>query len=77
MCNCNKGRKALADSSGNSGSRNISSQIAVKLTGPGPVTITGSVTGRIYTFNKTGDVNMVDKRDAVHLKSISTMSIIE
>jgi hypothetical protein len=78
MCNCNKGRKSLAASSGaTSTSRSISSQVAVKLTGAGPITITGSVTGKIYSFRKTNDVNMVDKRDAVYMRNIGTLSVIE
>jgi hypothetical protein len=51
--------------------------VAVKLTGAGPITITGSVTGKIYSFRKTNDVNMVDKRDAVYMRNIGTLSVIE
>jgi hypothetical protein len=77
MCNCN-GRKSLVTSSGvTSTSRSTGSQVAVKLIGSGPIIITGSVTGKIYSFRKTNDVNMVDKRDAVYMRNIGTLSVIE
>jgi hypothetical protein len=80
MCNCNKGRRSMLAASGNAGttgSRRPSAQVAVKLIGPGPVNITGGVTGKIYSFRKTKDVNMVDRRDAVLMKSDAALSVLE
>jgi hypothetical protein len=63
MCNCNKQRAAYS-AAGNQTPRGM---VKVQLIINKPMVLNGSITGRMYVFNKADDTLWVDKRDAIHL----------
>ncbi len=84
MCNCGTKRAGYTQLSKNPSSQNIRSytppkmwkDVNFKYTAKTFLTAVGSITGRHYRFKKTGDVLIIDYRDAKAMIAIAKLEKI-
>jgi len=84
MCNCGNKRAGYARLSKNTSTQNIRENIPPKMwsdvnfkyIGKTSLTAVGSITGRHYRFNKPGDVQTIDYRDANAMMAIPVLNKI-
>ena len=82
MCNCGNKRNELAAQPSaklSNGAAPLLSQhkmwkdINFVYTGQTGLTVVGGVTGKRYRFNKTGDTQLIDYRDATGMASVPSL----
>lgn len=71
MCNCNQKRAMLISHDDHF----QKGMVKTVLLENNPLVINGDITGRMYIFRKSGDVNWVDKRDIIGIKSMKALKI--
>ncbi|HZH67306.1 MAG TPA: hypothetical protein VEY10_20615 [Flavisolibacter sp.] len=49
--------------------------VKVKLIKDTAVVVNGNITGRMYVFRTTNDINWVDKRDAISMKEADGLQV--
>ncbi len=86
MCNCGNKREALASQQSFqlSNMQNIARQeskmwpdVSFEYTGKTALSVSGNVSGKNYRFSKSGDVQLVDYRDASSLKAITVLKMLK
>lgn len=78
MCNCGNKRSTFARPlSGKVASERtplgIWQDVNFEYTGKSGLSVTGSVTGRKYRFNHTGDLQLIDYRDASGMSAVPNL----
>ena len=83
MCNCGKKRdtykqpaKTIANKISSNKPVENQGQLNFQYTGKTALTIIGSITGRRYRFNYSGDIQMVDQADAGSMMSVPILKKI-
>jgi len=85
MCNCGKKRNAYADQSYQLSNGVTDEQPINKMwtdtyfeyTGKSGLTVTGGVTGKRYRFNHTGDIQLIDYRDASGMMAVTQLKRVK
>ncbi len=78
MCNCGNKRNELTQSlSGAVTDERVHSQmwpdVSFEYTGNSGLSVIGGITGKKYRFNHTGDVQLIDYRDASGMMAIPVL----
>lgn len=79
MCNCSKRRSNLYTPPVHGVGRSTAypttdmESVLFEYTGRTALTVTGSITGQRYRFNHSGDVQIIDRRDATSMISVPVL----
>jgi hypothetical protein len=85
MCNCGNKRDNYAQQSYKlshnvvnvEGTKKMWADIHFEYTGNTGLTVTGSVTGKKYRFNHSGDIRIIDYRDASGLMAVPVLNKVK
>lgn len=72
MCNCNQ-KRAIYSLENDQSKKGM---VKVVLTDKNPQVVNGDVTGRMYVFRNSNDINWVDKRDAISMKEMKGLQVV-
>ena len=83
MCNCGNKRNSFSQQQRGTSKSNMQKPIAgttpnanFEYTGKTALNVVGNVTGKNYRFNRTGEIQIVDHRDAPGMKMIPVLKRI-
>ena len=83
MCNCGNKRNTFSQQKSEPSNPNVQKPLITntpnanfEYTGKTALTVVGNITGKSYRFSRTGDVQIIDHRDAPGMKLIPVLKRI-
>jgi hypothetical protein len=85
MCNCGKKRNSFSNQQKNDEAKsNVQRPLEsntpnanFEYTGKTALTVVGNITGRTYRFSRTGEIQVIDHRDAPGMKFIPVLRRVD